>query len=138
MKNSTKILLIISHLSAFSICMYVISMMYGFNFDKGNYALEIIVFFAVCAIFFTLFYLLFKNLKLYLSLTILFYLFISPIFFMLLYEVVTSIYYSIMLKDLSVLKDSGFQIYFLCSILYLIPIITSINLKLKNTKHRTS
>lgn len=90
------------------------------------------------AIFFTLFYLLFKNLKVYLSLTILFYLFISPIFFMLLYEVVTSIYYSIMLKDLSVLNDSGFQIYFLCSILYLIPLITSINLKLKNTKHRTS
>lgn len=132
MKLSTKIILIIAHLTAFAFCIYFLILMSAFSNNKGEYLFEILLFGVICSVFFAIFYFLFKNIKTYLSITLLVYLFISPIFLMLFYEIGISIYYSILFKEFPFVNDTGMQLYILCSILYLYPIVTSINLKIKN------
>lgn len=134
MKNSTRIIFFISHLIAFLYSLYAITLMLAFSNNKGDNVTEVLLFGIVCSVFFALFYFLFKEIKTYLIISLIFYLLISPIIIILITDLIDTIYLSFLYKEYDFYKDTSFQLYIFYLIIYLYSFITIINLIRKNYK----
>jgi len=123
MKKRTKIILTISHLVTLLVSLWGVILTIGFS-GSGSSPFFTISIILISLTFFSLFYNLFKNLKMYRIIGLSLYLLISPFFYMLIYEIISSIYILIKLGELSsIFSNTYLLLYILYAFLYIYPII---------------